>query len=328
LRIIITCQFYKNGQTTHVTDLCTELMRQGHQVLLIMNQLHDPGYSRWLRRAKIPYVTTSDPRKLKGCVERLLPAPQIIHNHSIHTLSTATALRDILNIPSITTVHYLNFKPSRLLDGQDAVILISSEMGKAFEQVKAPKHVVENGVPIPKLPAAKKPWNRRALFLAQKSPEKEVNFRNMTECLLAWGWKVSSAGSWRHEGVEFHGWVNEVGILLKQTDLVIGTGRAVREAMAWSVPAWVLGAYCDGLVTPENVAELEVSNFSGRSSKKPFSPQKAALHLKEPSPRELQTLGAFGRKHAEKHYSIQNMVEKVVEVYGKCVSKCSGDYTT
>jgi glycosyltransferase involved in cell wall biosynthesis len=328
LRIIITTRFYKNGQTTHVTDLCAELMRQGHQVLLIMNQLHDPEYARWLRQTKIPYVTASDPRKLTKCVERWLPASHIIHNHSSHTLSTAEALSSLLKIPSITTVHYLGFGSASVLERQDAVIVISREMQKAFEHLTIPTYMVENGVPLPPQHQPMKPWRRNALFLAQATPEKEKNFRSMTESLLAWGWNISSAGNWRHEGITSHGWMNEVGTLLKQTNLVIGTGRAVREAMAWGTPAWVLGTYCDGLITPENITQLEETNFSGRFSKRLFSPNEAALHLKEPSSRDLQALGTFGRKYAQEHYSIQSMVEKILAIYGKCLLKCSGEKQT
>lgn len=322
MRIIVTTRFYRNGQTTHVTDLCTELIRQGHQVLLIMNQLHDPGYVRWLRQTKIPYVTTPDLGKLRKCVERWLPNPHIIHNHSHHTLPTADALSNLLQIPSITTVHYLNFQSTSLLKRQNGVIVISREMQRIFQDMQVTTYVVENGIPLPQRLPLMKPWRQRALFLAQTTPEKEKNFRSMTESLLEWGWNVSSAGNWRHEGITYYGWINEIGFLLRQTNLVIGTGRAVREAMAWGIPAWVLGAYCDGLVTPENAAQLEETNFSGRSSRRPFSRSEAASYLKEPSPQVLEALGTFGKRRAQEHYSIQNMVEKVLAVYGEYLPKC------
>lgn len=322
MRIVMITRFYRNGQTTHVTDLCMELICQGHEVLLIMNQLNDPGYSRWLRQTKIPYITTVDPARMQHCIAKWLPHPHIIHNHSAHTISIAITLSRLLNIPSVTTVHYRNFGSRNLLAEQDAIILISHEMQQIFGSVPVPTYVVENGVPIPPAVPAR-PWRQQALFLAQATHDKERNFKYMTESLLEWGWEIHSAGSWHHEGIISHHWVHEVSSLLKQANLVVGTGRAIREAMVWGTSAWVLGAYSDGLVTPENVAELERTNFSGRSNKQAFSRNEAALYLKKPSPEKLQALGAFGRKHAKGHYSIQDMVDKLLVIYKACILKYS-----
>ncbi len=322
LRIVMLTRFYRNGQTTHVTDLYRELVRQGHEVLLILTQLHDPEYSRWLRQTKVRYITTSNPARIEGYIAKYLPHPHIIHNHSSHTLSVAAALSQLLGIPSVTTVHYLSFRPINLLAKQKAIILISPEMRQVFGRLPANTYVVENGVPIP-YPKPVKPWRRKALFLAQATEDKQSNFRSMTESLLAWGWEVSSAGTWRHDKITCHKWVNDVSPLLQEANLVIGTGRAVREAMAWGTPAWVLGAYSDGLVTPENVAELETTNFSGRSSKKAFARDEAALYLENPSPKELHALGEFGHRYASKHFSIQNMAKELFDIYEECIFKCS-----
>ena len=320
MRILLSTRFYKNGQTTHVMALCTELMRQGHQVLLIISHLNDPIFARWLRQKKIRYITTLDPLRLSKLVGKW--QPQIIHNHSSHTIGVMTVLGEQLWIPTITTVHYLQFEPISFLAEQDAVILISQEMSKHFH-LPVPTFVVENGVPLPQYSRSTKPWHKEALFLAQVTPEKQKNFQEMSESLLEWGWNVSSAGNWHHKGIKQLGWVNEVGPLLGKTNLVVGTGRAVREAMASGSTAWVLGDYSDGLVTPKNVATLEETNFSGRSSRKAFCKKDAAKYLEKPTPQKMQALGSFGRKHAQKHYSIQSMVETLSTIYEKCIAeKC------
>lgn len=319
MKIILTTRFYRNGQTAHVTDLCTELMRRGRKVLLIITGLHDPAYLRWLKSKRIPFATASNPNQLKKYLRRTQFTPHIIHNHSSHTLELAAALSSHFNVPSVTTVHYLDFPRSELLTGQSAVIFISREMAEFFRDLAVPSYIVENGIPIPPSLRQNLPWRKEALFLAQVTAEKQENFRSMTESLLSWGWKVKSAGNWCYEGIACLGWVNETGPLLSRAKLVIGTGRAIREAMAWGVPAWVLGSYCDGLVTPANVAELETVNFSGRCSKKPFSPAEAEALLKIPSPQAMAALGAFGRERALKHYSIEKMVEKLTAVYQECI---------
>ena len=327
MRILVTTRFYKNGQTTHVTDLCSELIRQGHEVLLILTQLHDPPYTSYLQKMEIPHVTTTELGRLQASIHRRLPRPHIIHNHSVHTLKLAERLGEQLEIPLITTVHYLDFDP-QLLKKQDAVVLISGEMEQSFGKLDVASFVVENGVPVPKDVSPSCSWNKKAVFLAQVNPAKEGNFQAMTETLLTWGWNIHSAGNWRYPGVICHGWVNDVEPLIRSSDLVIGSGRAIRQGMASGKPCWVLGAYSDGLVTPENVADLEWTNFSGRFSKEPFSPRKAAKDLKKPLTGKMLTLGAFGRKHAEEHFSIEGMVEKLVTIYENCLGKCSREKET
>ena len=267
-------RLYRNGQTTHVFTLCAELLRQGHHVFLLVSPHHDPIDLQWLQQTGIPYATTLNLTRLSKYLAQW--RPQIIHNHSAHTISAAITLSRLLQIPIVTTVHYLDFAPVDLLAKQDAVIFISSEMKANFEYLPVPTFVIENGIPLPQGHPTLKPWQRQALFLAQVTPEKEENFQMMSESLLAWGWQVTSAGNWRHKGIQNLGWVKEVQPLLRHSNLVIGTGRAVREGMAAGCAVWVLGAYSDGLVTPNNVGLLQQTNFSGRSSKKPFCPEKAA----------------------------------------------------
>ncbi|NLL43731.1 MAG: glycosyltransferase family 4 protein [Firmicutes bacterium] len=328
MNIILVTRFYQNGQTAHVTDLCTELIRQGHQILLVITQLHNVPYSRWLRQRKIPYVTAANPNQLQKYLQRRRFRPQIIHNHSSHTLELTLTLGALWHVPTVTTVHYLDFQAKELLSEQDGVILISREMQDVFHDLVVPSYVVENGVYLPRPGAGAKPWSKKALFLAQVTSKKKENFRSMTESLLAWGWQVSSAGNWCSEGIFCHGWVNEIGSLLSKTNLVIGTGRAVREAMAWGTPAWVLGSYSDGLVTPENVGQLEETNFSGRCSKRPFSPSEAEPLLKDPSPQTWHELSVFGRERALRHYSVEAMTRKLGAVYEECILKSGGEKQT
>lgn len=312
MRILIMTRFYKNGQTTHVVDLAEDLIRQGHQVILSFTQLHDPIYIQWLKKKGIPHIITFDPLRLQNHLKRW--RPEIIHNHSVHTLKATVSLGRSLKIPTVTTVHYLDFAPRKVLEEQDAIILISEEMDAQFKSLGVPTFVVENGITIPTY-LQRKSWQKRALFLAQVTPEKEKNFSLMAQSLLNWGWSVQSAGNWRKKGVKHLGWVNDVNPLLKQVDLVIGTGRTIREGMAQGRVVWILGAYSDGIVTPDNVDLLRVTNFSGRKRRLNFSPDEAALELKEPCPERFQALGNFGRQYAVENFSISKMAKKIVSIY-------------
>lgn len=313
MRILVMTRFYRNGQTTHVLDLCVELLHLGHRVLLAISDLNDVVYLQKLKVEGIPHLLTSDPKRLHKRLTKW--QPELIHSHSAHTLAAAIDLGRRLNIPTVSTVHYLDFDQKELLEKQTAVILISREMQARFADLPVPSFVVENGVRLGRLKPRTKRWRQLVLFLAQITPDKLENFRQLTQCLLSWGWEVMSAGNGQFPGVKYLGWVHEVAPLLRQANLVVGTGRAIREGMAAGCAAYVLGTHCDGLVTPENVRQLEVANFSGRTYGRQFDAASAAEVLQHPDPEQFLALGRFGRRYALQHFSSRKMTLAVEQVY-------------
>ena len=230
MRILVMTRFYRNGQTTHVLDLCVELLQLGHRVLLAIADLNDVVYLQWIKLEGIPHLLTANPDRLYRRLSKW--QPDIIHNHSAHTLPTAIQLGRQLHIPTVSTVHYLDFAPRELLEEQQAVILISREMQARFADLRVPTFLVENGVRLGRLKPRSKRWRQLALILAQVTPDKRDNFLQLSQSLLNWGWDVLSAGNWQYPGVKYLGWTHEVTPLLKQANLVVGTGRAIREGMA------------------------------------------------------------------------------------------------
>lgn len=311
-------RFYRNGQTTHVFDLCAELLQLGHRVLLALTELNDVVFLQRLKQEGIPHLLTSNGESLFKQISKW--RPEIIHSHSAHTLPAAVQLGRQLDIPTVSTVHYLDFKPRDLLEEQAAVILISQEMRTHFADLPVPTFVVENGVRVERFKTRGKRWRQLALILGQVTPEKRENFLELTQHLLRWGWEVYSTGDWPLPGVRHLGWIHDVAPLLKRANLVVGTGRAIREGMAAGCAAFVLGTHCDGLVTPENAARLRETNFSGRTFLAPFRLADAAC-LAQPDPQYLQDLGKFGRRYALQHFSSRRMAQLVEQVYRSALAQ-------
>lgn len=312
MRILVITRFYLNGQTTHVLALCQELIRQNHEVFLVISRIDHPGYLLWLRQKSIPHSGTHE-------ILNLLPRlqvfnPEVIHNHSAHTLHSALELGQLLGIPVVATSHYLDFEPSHLLDQTQTVIAISKEMGDQLLLENAPVVVIENGVPIPRVyPNRRRP--KHAVFLARVTPRKQHNFQLTANSLKEHDWSISAVGNWRCPDVRFRGWQRDVFPELFSASLVIGTGRAIREGMASGCAGIVLGEFFDGIVTPECVKKLEYSNFSGRFSKTIPSSQDLQSLLDQLTPDYLEKLSSFGRAYAADHFSVQMMVTKLVNVY-------------
>ncbi|HHY10363.1 MAG TPA: glycosyltransferase family 4 protein [Firmicutes bacterium] len=318
MRILIATSFYRNGQTTHVLSLCQELQRLGHKVFLIITRLGCPSYQQWLKEKGIPYSGTANPLKTIRLCRRF--RPDLIHNHSAHTLKAVIELGRLLKIPTLTTIHYLDFAPRDLLRQQKAAVVISREMKESLDLGQMPVFLVENGVPLFRNQFNKKK-PRQALFLAQTPPAKKENFRIMAGELLAQGWQVISAGDWHHPGAKNKKWQIEIEPLLSQASLLVGTGRAIREGMAAGLAAVVLGEFFDGLVTPANAARLRKYNFSGRAFKKQLTPHRARRLLKKLTPAYLEELSSFGTKYARAHFSITAMAAELILVYQQILTE-------
>src|SRR5690606_14932516 len=142
-------RFYRNGQTTHVLDLCAELLELGHRVLLVLADLNDLVYLQRLKASGIPHLLTARPEALRKQLARW--GPELIHNHSAHTLPAALILGQALNIPTSTPVHSLDFEPTQPLLTQAAVILISREMREGCGELQLPCFVADEGVRVPRL---------------------------------------------------------------------------------------------------------------------------------------------------------------------------------
>ena len=61
MRILVMTRFYRNGQTTHVLDLCVELLHLGHRVLLAISDLNDVVYLQKLKVEGIPICSHPTP---------------------------------------------------------------------------------------------------------------------------------------------------------------------------------------------------------------------------------------------------------------------------
>ena len=319
MRILLMTRFYRSGQTTHVLDLCLELLQLGHRVLLAIADLNDVIFLQKLKQAAVPHLLTAKQDKLHRQLTRW--KPEIIHNHSAHTLPVAVQLGRLLVIPTVSTVHYLDFEPRELLEEQTAVILISQEMRWHFADLRVPAFVVEWSARLAPLRTRAKRWRQLALLLGQETPEKRENFYQLSQHLILWGWEVLAAGNWQLPGVKTLGWVYDAAPFLRKANLVVGTGRAIREGMAAGCAAYVLGSYCDGLVTPENVEGLQTTNFSGRTQRQSFCPKSAANDLARPDPERFLELGRFGRRYALQHFSSGQMALAVEGVYRQALAR-------
>lgn len=311
-------RFYLNGQTTHVLELSHSLQAMGHAVFLIVSRLDHPGYINWLREKRIAYSRTDRPLGLLAALKR--GQFDVIHNHSAHTLASSLQLSNELQIPLTATCHYLDFEPMEMLERADAVVAISDEMAAHLPISPAMIRVVENGVPIPHhVTLTGRP--KKAVVLARMTPNRTEGYHSVVEELVRMGWEVTIAGNWRHPRARSIGWTQAPSKLLHQAQLVIGTGRAVREGMAAGCVGLVLGDYLDGVVTPNNVRKLRHANFSGRATKRKPTPAEIQRELSELSSTRLLSLMRFSRQYAKEHFDQKDMAIRHIQIYEEVLGR-------
>lgn len=320
MNILLFTRFYLNGQTAHVLGLCHELIKLKHQPYLIISNLNHPVYRQWLHTHNIPCSPKTDPSFLHNLVDK--HRFDIIHTHSAHTLMPALDLGHKYDIPVVATCHYLNFDPLHKLAEAAKIITISREMSQKLQLPVQKVVMIENGIDMSLVcrPTHKPHKPPRALILTRMTKAKEPGYIQLVKTLIAWGWQVKSIGNWRPNNlpISYSGWQIDCRQDIRQSDLIVGTGRSIREGMAAGCAALVLGDYFDGIVSKANVELLRHYNFSGRATKQPTNKQSFTSTLESLSNKQLTNLQNFGLKYAQKHFSQRKMAEDILKVYMSC----------
>ncbi|HKM16960.1 MAG: glycosyltransferase family 4 protein [Firmicutes bacterium] len=324
MRILVLTRFYLNGQTTHVLSLCSQLSRFGHQPYLAMANFHHPAYYQWLRSNKIQFTANTSFQALDQLAAK--HRFELVHTHSSHTLDLALELGRKHQIPVVATCHYLDFQPLAKLCEADRIISISREMQETLALPVQKTTTIENGVNTtgfkPRLWQKQAPDQPLALIVTRMTDRKEPGYAELVQALRKKGWRIKSVGNWRpiSLGLAYCGWQIELGEEYQKADLVIGTGRAIREGMAAGAAALVLGDYLDGIVTEENVELLRRFNFSSRASRQVPDQENIASELDKLTENRLRQLQEFSFHYAQKHFSEEDMAKAVVEVYQSCLA--------
>lgn len=99
---------------------------------------------------------------------------------------------------------------------------------------------------------------------------------------------------------------------INRADIVVSLGRGIIEAMACGRAALVFDYQgADGMVTRENLAEIQKCNFSGRRFKKTLRVEELVRELKKYSP----DMGRINRALVEEHFSANVNIDKLLAVY-------------
>ncbi|MDW7650499.1 MAG: glycosyltransferase family 4 protein [Bacillota bacterium] len=319
-------RFFYSGQTTHVFSLVREQQKQGIDAFLLMDG--NPSY-----QAVAMYKATMDELGAElirpgdtAAIHRLLQGNKInlIHAHSSLMYPVAENLAEKLQIPYVVTCHGLGINKEEnkpFLRNARTIISISPRVANTIREFAHKVHIIPNGVDVDEFKPGVKAEPVKIAFVARMDQMKQKGYSNFckaADLLEDVEFYVASNQKPASNTAEYLGWTNEVATLLAQTDIVVGTGRAILEGMAAGNVAVILGRTYQGILTPEKAAKQHFLDVSGLSGSDPcyrdiFYDLAKLLQNKKHIPQ----LQRFSRELVAKDYNNEVHTRRIVELYKK-----------
>ena len=266
LNILLGCDNLKStGVGTTTRELNNELLKRGHDVDIFT-------FNSGLIGNRLPNLIT-DIRKDS--------------NYDLLILQNKNILDEILKlniggfkvyIVSIL-VDYFNNKsfPNEIVtfDNMDAVVTLSKESQNILQLNKVKNNLIYWGIDCDRFRPIKPIKKEKPRILSAVRGE-SANEMIKRACEILDLEFVSWIKPWDYVSSTEDGSVADVEKWINKSDIVIGLGRVVYEAMACGRQPiifddrWYQGNLGDGIVTPDNIGKFMEYNCSGRYSKRKF----------------------------------------------------------
>lgn len=350
--LLLLARFFPAGQTTHVVDLARALGRLGHDVTLLNTiptnhgQIHRAEHLQDLEAAGVRVIVAPAAGIASDSVLRGLPHPEVVHAHSTLDFGLAAALSARLGAPYVLTAHGLGISgivADQYVAGAATVIAVGRRVAEEVSTMTPRVVVIENGVdterfhpPEPGRGASSVETSPRPLailYAGRIDPLRLAAFRALASaaCLLAQRRAVRLTvlamsrpplgepldGALKAV-LDFRGWLADPSPVFREVDVVVGSGRVIREGLASGKPCLLLGPAYRSLVSPASLNPALGHDFSGTAPSPPPPDGKCILddldRLAE-DPGLRQRLAENGRDYALAHLGLERMALLTLGVY-------------
>jgi glycosyltransferase involved in cell wall biosynthesis len=363
MRILqILSQLELTGAERMACDLTAELIRRGHQALVVSDTINIPWncpfFPMPLNKRSYPQRIASI-RRLNALVRSF--RPRILHAHSRGASWAASFSSAITGIPLVVSVHQLlpgGFS-KRLIPALGIKTLaiceqVAEHLRKHFPTRPGQVEILRNALdlrlyaPKPRNKTTRPRVKRIGVLGRQSGPKGEA-----TRWFIARVFPKIVAGDGR---VELHiagrenslvrreaelgnrrlgkklvfldGMVRDVPAFISSCDLVVAAGRSALEVMACGRPLLALGERgCLGMLEETNVVRGEETSFGDCLEREDFDAPGAidgAIRTLSDD-RYWARLAHFGRFAVEKEHDICRTVDRLEEIYHQLLTGKSGD---
>ena len=329
MQVLLLNRFFRSGQTVHVEQLARGLMQRGHKVKVYLD--NNPESLKRSPQTLKAYNNHKKNLVLQG-VNVLETFPEkvsfktIIHAHSSITWPQATTLAKDFHCPLVLTIHgyglnnYISY-----MQQADLVISVGKCFAEPYQNEVKDIIVLGNAVDLLEYQPAKKHQDKKVItYLGRYAESKRLGLIILGEALNEVAKKVPLEirvignipfGIFTGVNVNNYGWQEDRAHFLADSDIVIGTGMAIREGMATGNVGYVLGRDADGFVDPSKLEPIP--EFTG--GKSGLNPDLSLIYNSflellqdEAALRELQQ---ESRLFAQKYLDYNNFLDQIEDLY-------------
>jgi len=324
------------GLETYVITLINELSANGHKVYIDYKKAD----SLLLKQIETKNVFFLANRSVEEVAEIIKSENiDVIQSQPYNSGQRSYQLYKKTGVPFVFTCHSAimdyNHIDDKIIANAARIIAVSQEIADILSSIypyaKNKTVVIQNGINLKQFtpsPKAEKDGLSLA-FIGRLDNDRKIGLEKLIDAYRKSSFSsltICGAGKRKSQfekcfasdpSIVFAGAVTNLNHLLKDSDVVIATGRGAREAMALGKPCIVLSNWgYDGIILPKTVDQMEYANFSGRGICKSLKTENIIRDLKILEDEEIRKqLGLFGRRLAEQRYSITEMAKKVLLVY-------------
>ncbi|MDD2430227.1 MAG: glycosyltransferase family 4 protein [Firmicutes bacterium] len=329
MKVLLLNHFFRCGQSVHVEMLAKALAKRGYEVSVYFNNnfKYLKALTDTIEAFRIHIATLAE---AGVTVLGSLPKPSqdtIIHAHSALTWRKGLELARESGCPFAITIHgkglegYLD-----VMQEADLVLSVAEVFASPYKSHVDKIVVLGNAVELDVHKPRKKNNNKTIVaylgryadskhdgLVALSHAIKELRQEHHVEARIIGNIPRGIFGNVSY--IRLMGWQTDRAKWLGDSDIVIGTGMAIREGMAAGNAGYVMGKYIDGIVEPDLLAPIP--EFTGRESK--IIPSSLVIY-NDFSPllknREmLRQLQYRSYKFAKDHFDFEKFMEKIVELY-------------
>jgi starch synthase len=335
--LVLLSNFFTSGLTTHVVSLCESLRQCGQEVYLVITH---PTHGAAAMRSYLNYLsdlgihTTVIQAKRLNELARFCKRNHIdvVHGHSSWDFSVAHAIYINYGIPYVLTCHSLgleNKRYQRFLEQAACIICVGPRIMASVAEYGSRVTLLQNAVDLNRFKPSAKAEVFTVTYAGRSDRNKQPGIKALGTAIDTFPHPIrfivagnAACAKQIGKNSQYVGWEPRMERYMNSSDVVVGTGRAIREGMAAGNACIVLGWNYEGVVTPEELVDIKFPDFSGRLGKKELTVtalQNVLLSLYE-NRDWLMELQKFGRSYAEQHFDLHQSTLRTIEIYQEASS--------
>jgi glycosyltransferase involved in cell wall biosynthesis len=256
---------------------------------------------------------------------------QLLHGHPADGTGICNHLGNKLNLPVIITYHGFYGWNHTIHKNVKNIVTVSKEVSDRLVLTDSTLinkiKIIQNGIDINKFYPMGNNVENTVLFIGRIDADKYYSIKKIISALDGLGITLLVAGHGAYydnlnaekpDWVKLLGYVDKMNDVISQSNIVIATGRGVREAMLCGKPCISLDAYgYDGIVKDDTIGGLEYQNFSGRSeNKEPLEENIILRDIKYLLNEDIQSdIGKWSREYALDNYDSKIFIDEHLDLY-------------